>query len=130
MVRRGRLNGVKHTWGRTVQPHFTFSALSGYALYPRKHWIQGLWTGLSRPEKGVTTKGVFSLEESLRFLNSLESLGNGRILLYFPQSGGSLESLESLNSLESLEMDFTEKTPFSKDPFFRTRDFNRIPTGL
>ena len=76
------------------------------------------------PEKGVISKGVFSLEkslESLESLNSLESLGNGQILLCFPQSGGSLESLESLNSLESLEMDFSEKTPFPKDPFFRTR---------
>ena len=60
----------------------------------------------SGPEKGVITKGVFSLEESLeslKSLNSLESLGNGRILLYFPESGDSLKSLESLNSLESLE---------------------------
>ena len=60
----------------------------------------------SGPEKGVITKGVFSLEEaleSLKSLNSLESLENGRNLLYFPQSGGSLETLESLNSLESLE---------------------------
>ena len=61
---------------------------------------------LSGPDKGVITKGVFSPEkslESLKSLNSLESLENGRILLYFPGSGGSLESLESLNSLESLE---------------------------
>ena len=49
-------------------------------------------------EKGVITRGFFSLEESLESLNSLESLKNGRILLYFPQSGGSLKSLESLNS--------------------------------
>ena len=51
--------------------------------------------------KGVIAKGVFSLEESLESQNSLESLENGRILLCFPQSGGSLESLESLNSLEN-----------------------------
>ena len=60
----------------------------------------------SGPEKGVITKGVFSLEESLeslKSLDSLESLENGRSLLYFPQSGGSLESLDCLNSLESLE---------------------------
>ena len=57
----------------------------------------------SGPEKGVITKGVFSLEESLESLNSLESLENGRILLYFQESGDSLKSLESLNSLESLE---------------------------
>ena len=49
-------------------------------------------------------RGPFSLEESLeslKSLDSLESLENGRILLYFPQSGGSLKSLESLNSLEN-----------------------------
>ena len=40
---------------------------------------------------------------SEKSLNSLESLDNGRILLYFPQSGGPSKSLESLNSLESLE---------------------------
>ena len=60
----------------------------------------------SGPEKGVITKGVCSLEESLESLeslNSLESLRNGPILLCLPQSGGSLTSLESLNSLESLE---------------------------
>ena len=60
----------------------------------------------SGPKKGVITKGVFSLEESLESLNSLtslESLENGQMLLSFPESGGSLESLESLNSLESLE---------------------------
>ena len=58
---------------------------------------------ISGPEKGVITKGVFSLEESLESLNSLESLENGRNLLCFPQFGKSLKSLESLNSLESLE---------------------------
>ena len=59
--------------------------------------------GISGPEKGVITKGVFSLEKSLESLNSLESLENGRNLLSFPQSENSLETLESLNSLESLE---------------------------
>ena len=60
----------------------------------------------SGPEKGVTMKGVFSLEESLgslESLNSLESLESGRIHLCFPHSGSSLQSLESLNSLVSLE---------------------------
>ena len=38
-------------------------------------------------EKGVITKEVFSLEESL--LNSLESLENGRTFLCFAQSGES-----------------------------------------
>ena len=59
----------------------------------RLHW--------SGPEKGVITKGVFSLEESLESLKSLESLENGRILLCFPQSRASLESLNSLESLEN-----------------------------
>ena len=62
--------------------------------------------GVSGPEKGVITKGVFSLEESLESLKSLESLENGRILSYFPESGDSLKSLESLNSLESQENGF------------------------
>ena len=35
----------------------------------------------SGPEKGVITKGVFSLEESLEYLKSLNSLGSSRILL-------------------------------------------------
>ena len=60
----------------------------------------------SGPEKGVITKGVFSLEkslESLKSLNSLKSLENGRNFLCLPLSGDSLEALGSLNSLESLE---------------------------
>ena len=44
---------------------------------------QEAYSGL---EKGVITKGVFSLEGSLESLKSLE---DGRILLCFPQSGGS-----------------------------------------
>ena len=73
--------------------------------------------------EGVVTKGVFSVEESLESLkplNSLDSLENGRIHLYFPLSGGSPESQESLNSLEPLENGlfwrdpFSKKTPFSE----------------
>ena len=49
------------------------------------------WAPLtSGRERGSLRKGVFSLEESLESLeslDSLESLENGRILLYFPQSG-------------------------------------------
>ena len=74
----------------------------------------------SGPEKGVITKGVFPLEESLeslKSLDSLQSLENGRILLCLPQSEGSQKSLKSLNCLESLEIDFSEKTPFPKDPY-------------
>ena len=73
----------------------------------------------SGPEKGVITQGVFSLEKSLESLNSLESLENGRILLCFPESGGSLESLNSLESLENglfCKDPFSQKTPFPKDP--------------
>ena len=70
-------------------------------------------------KRGHYEKGLFYWRnESLEYLTSLESLENGRILLYFPEIGDSLKSLESLNSLESLEMDFSEKTPFPKDPFF------------
>ena len=57
-------------------------------------------------KKGVITKGVFSLEESpesLKSLNSLEFLEDGRILLCFTEFGDSLKSLESQDSLESLE---------------------------
>ena len=35
----------------------------------------------------IIAKGVFSLEESLKSLKSLDSLENGRLLLCFPQSG-------------------------------------------
>ena len=71
-----------------------------------RHFRAGIPNSQSGPEKGVITKGVFSLEkalESLKSLDSLESLENGRNHLSFPQSGGPLETLESLNSLESLE---------------------------
>ena len=74
----------------------------------------------SGPEKGVIPKGVFSLEESLESLNYVESLENGRILLYFPESGDSLKSLESLNSLESLE----KGGLFWKDPLFQKTPFS------
>ena len=56
--------------------------------------------------------------ESLKSLDSLEALENGRILLCFPQSGGSLETLESLNFLESQENGLFWKDPFSKRPLF------------
>ena len=52
-------------------------------------------------KRGHSERGLFT-GGSLESLNSLESLENGRILLYFPRSGSSLKSLESLNSLESL----------------------------
>ena len=71
-------------------------------------------------KRGHYERGL-SLEESLESLNSLESLENGRLLLYFSQSGGSLKSPESLISLDALEMDFSETEPFLKDPFLRTR---------
>ena len=48
-------------------------------------------------KKGVITKGVFALAESLesllKSLDSLETPENGRILLCFPQSGTSLWKL-------------------------------------
>ena len=85
---------------------------------PSKHTLQKLVSECfvafrrqftSGSEKGVIMKGVFSLEESLEALkplNSRESLGNGQILLCFPQSGGSLEVLESRYSLQSLQNGF------------------------
>ena len=52
-------------------------------------------------KKGVITKGVFSMEESLESLKCPNSLEHGRILHYFPhQSGGTLESLESLENVD------------------------------
>ena len=83
----------------------------------------------SGPEKGVITKGVCSLEESLeslKSLNSLESLESGRILHGFPQSGGSPKSLESLNSRESLENGLFRKDPFAKRPLFPNPIFGRM----
>ena len=71
------------------------------------------------PEKGVITKGVFSLEESLESLKSLvslESLENGRILLYFPQSGGSLNFLGFPK--------FSREWPFLKRPLFQKTPFS------
>ena len=59
-------------------------------------------------KNGVITKGVSSLEESLKSLNSLESLENGRTLLCLPQAGDSLESHRPL------ENDVSEKSPFPK----------------
>ena len=52
-------------------------------------------------------KGVFSQEESLEPLNSLNSLEHGRILLCFPRSGDSLESLENW----VLPEDYCKKDP-------------------
>ena len=66
-------------------------------------------------------KKVLSMDESLDSLKSLDSPGsleNGRILLGFPHSGGSLESLENGHGL-------SDKTHFPKDPFFRTRNLQR-----
>ena len=78
-----------------------------------------------RRKKGVITKGVLSLEESLeslKSLNSLESLENGRILLYFPES---VDPLKSLESLESLENGLFWKDPFSKGPLFPNPTISR-----
>ena len=81
--------------------------------------------------KGVSTKGVFSLEKSLESpnsLNSLESLEHGRIFLVLAHIGRPLESfslffhalggLESLNSRKLIES--LENGQFSKGPFSKT----------
>ena len=52
-----------------------------------------------RPNAKASVLGT----QRFRTLSSLESLESGRILLFLPHSGASLQSLESLNSLESLE---------------------------
>ena len=75
----------------------------------------------SGPEKGVITKGVFSLEkalESLKFLDPLEFLENGRNLLCFPQSGGfSKISRISKFSRISTKWTFLKRPLFQKTPF-------------
>ena len=90
----------------TLSDFWGISGLGGVEAPAYGDCKRNAFIPLSGPEKGVITKGVFSLEkslESLKSLDSLESLENGRNLLSCPQSGGSLETLESLNSLESLE---------------------------
>ena len=70
----------------------------------------------------VAVVAAIVVVEGPKSLDSLESLENGRILLYFPESGGSLISLESLKSLDSLEIGFfffwKKKNFFQKTPFF------------
>ena len=72
----------------------------------------------SGTEKGVITKGVSSLQESLESLNSLVSPENGRILLCFPHAGCSTQSLESLHSPDSLENGDVLKRPLFQRPLF------------
>ena len=96
---------MRDTPSHIAQLPFEMASQGGYRPLKKALFPCGI-AHMSGPEKGVITKGVFSLEESLeslKSLDSLESLENGRILLYFPVSGDSLMSLESLNSLESLE---------------------------
>ena len=93
--------------------------------------LQSLPTDLSlvTGEKGLITKGVFSLEESLvsrKSLNSLESQQKWSDSPLFSTLGGSLESLESPKSLKSLEalknIDIFHKDPFAKKgTFFRSQ---------
>ena len=60
----------------------------------RRDWKKG------NCEKGLSTRGISTISNISRFSRISE---NGRILLCFPQSGGSLESINFLNSLGSLE---------------------------
>ena len=80
---------------------------------------------LSGPEKGVITEGVFSLEESLESLKSLKfsriSRKRSDSPLFSRVWGFSTISRISKFSRISRKMDFSEKTRFPKDPFFRTR---------
>ena len=98
--------------------------------YPERSLLSHFWSFAghfsSGTEKGVITKGVFSLEESLeslKSLNSLESLENGRTLFVFHSLGFSRMSRISKFSRISRKSTFLErppfqKTPFPKDPFF------------
>ena len=90
------------------------------------HWALWDYTIISGPEKGVITKGVFSLEESLESLISKFSRISRnwsdsplfstvcRILLCFPQSGDRI----------SRKWTFLKRPLFQKDPFFRTRKYS------
>ena len=70
-------------------------------------------------ERGFFTGGISRIS---RISKVSRISRNVRILLCIPQSRGSLESLESFGILQNLwKMDFSEKTPFPKGPFFRTR---------
>ena len=62
----------------------------GFRFWRGFCWVSQVEVCVSGPEKGVITKRVFSLEESLeslKSLNFLETPENGRILLSFPESG-------------------------------------------
>ena len=75
---------------------------------------------ISETEKGVIAKGVFSLEESLKSLNSLESLE--MVGFSFVFQSGDCRRISRISKFSRISrMDFSEKTPFPKDPFFRTR---------
>ena len=77
--------------------------------------IQGYrWDSLAVSRNTGPLSSKIPFRQNYKF--SRESLDNGRIL-FFPQSGGSLETLESLTSLESPEIDFSEKTRLPKSPF-------------
>ena len=92
----------------------------------------------SGPEEGVIAKGAFSLQESLESLNSLHSLEcleNGRCLLCFPQSGGSLDiSGDSTfyrfsRKWTSLKRPLFQKTPFSEPDFRELGRKSGSPSG-
>ena len=73
-------------------------------------------------EEGVTTKGVFSLEESLESPKSrisLERLENGRILLCFPES----EDFFRISK-------FSREWIFLKRPFLGTSKWGLANGGL
>ena len=83
-----------------------------------KLWGKLFGTGKRRHyERGFFNGGISRISKISKFSKSLE---NGRILLYFPQSGGSLEYLESQNSLESRDTRKWTflKWPLSKRPLF------------
>ena len=72
-------------------------------------------------ERGLFAGEISGISKISKF--SRKSLENGRNLLSFPESGGSLETLESLNSPESLENGLFWKDSFSKRPLFPNPKF-------
>ena len=86
------------------------------------------WFGTGRRnkyEKCLYTAGISRSSKISRFSRIMRKWSDSPL---FSTLWGFSGTLESLNSVESLEMDFSEKTPSPKDPFFRARLITVIKT--